>query len=89
MPEPEAYDPEKAAGCKREGDEAFVGKRFAQAVSSYTESLRHDTKNHLVWANRSAAHLRQGEAESSLSDARTARSLNPKYVKVRACPGEK
>lgn len=78
----EEFNPEKAASCKREGDVAFVDKQFGQAELAYTKSLKHDPKNHLVWANRSAARFRLGKAEEAMSDAQTSRQLNPKYLKV-------
>lgn len=75
-------DPEKAAALKRSGDEAFVAREFSRAATCYDESLRHDVSNHFVWANLSAARLRLGEAEQALTSARTARALQPKYLKV-------
>lgn len=80
--EAEDFDLEKAASCKKRGDTAFVKKQFEEADVAYTESLKHDPKNHLVWANRSAARFRLGKAEEALADGRTSRQLNPKYLKV-------
>lgn len=80
----EDLNPELAAKCKRDGDIAFVGKEFDKAEEHYTESLRHDPNNHLVWANRSAARFRQGKSALALSDAQTSRLINPKYLKVWA-----
>ena len=80
----EEVDAEQAASCKRAGDVAFVKKQFEEAELAYTESLKHDPKNHLVWANRSAARFRLGRAEGALADAQTSRELNPKYLKVRS-----
>lgn len=65
-----------------QGDEAFVKQDFAAAITAYTASLRHDTKNAIVWANRAAAHLRAGNAPGALTDARTSRALDPKYAKA-------
>ena len=78
----EGYDPELAGGCKREGDGAFGRKEFQEAESFYTDSLKYDASNHLVWANRSAARFRQGKAEGALQDAQKSRELDPKYLKV-------
>mmetsp|Transcript_6385 Transcript_6385/g.14191 ORF Transcript_6385/g.14191 Transcript_6385/m.14191 type:complete len:479 (+) Transcript_6385:89-1525(+) len=82
IPEPEELDEEKAATSKRAGDEAFVKRDFETAVERYSESLRHATKNHLVWANRSAAYLKLGKAAEALHDARISRVLSPGYVKA-------
>ena len=43
-----------------QGDEAFVRQEFPAAVEAYTQSLRHDTSQAAVWANRAAALLRAG-----------------------------
>ena len=75
-------DPEKATQCKRQGDKAFSDKDFPGAEQVYTNALRHDTSNHLLWANRSAARLRQGKNAEALQDARTSRQINPKYLKA-------
>ena len=81
-PEAEDPDPEKATQCKRQGDKAFSDKDFPGAEQLYTNALRHDTSNHLLWANRSAARLRQGKNDEALQDARTSRQINPKYLKA-------
>lgn len=40
-----------------------------------------------VWANRCAAFLKLGDNASALADARVARTIEPRYVKVRAWMG--
>ena len=80
--EVEDVNVEKAASSKREGDIAFVNKQFEEAELAYTDSLKHEPKNHLVWANRSASRFRLGKAEEALADAQTSRQLNPKYLKA-------
>ena len=37
----------------------------------------------MVWSNRAACYLRLGKFEKALQDAQIARTLDPKYVKVR------
>jgi tetratricopeptide (TPR) repeat protein len=86
VPHPEDPDAERAGKLKRSGDEAFVKSDFAAAQELYTGALRHDTSDHALWANRSAASLRLGRFEEALLDARRARTLNPQYAKVEAAP---
>ena len=50
IPDPEEPDEAAAADHKRKGDIAFVGKRYQEALQSYSQSLRHKTSNHVVWA---------------------------------------
>ena len=63
VPEPSDLDPPRATLLKRQGDEAFVKADFRAASDLYTRALDHDTHNHLIWANRSAAYLRLGRAQ--------------------------
>lgn len=82
LPEPEDPSAELAAEFKRKGDEAFVKQDFSSAARNYSESLRHETRNTAVWANRSMAYLKLKEPSLALQDARVARSIDPKYVKA-------
>ncbi|KAK9828865.1 hypothetical protein WJX72_002461 [[Myrmecia] bisecta] len=82
IPEPEEPNPDQAAQHKRRGDEAFVAKKFLQAADAYSQALRHDTRSHLIWANRAASNLRLGRNEEALEDARRARTLKPDYTKA-------
>lgn len=52
------------------------------AVEAYSSSLRWQTSDARVWANRSAAHLGAGNAAAALEDARIARVVQPDYAKV-------
>lgn len=82
VPDPEEPDEGAAAEQKRKGDIAFVGKQYQEALQAYNQSLRHKTSNHVVWANRSAVHLRLRNAQAALEDARRARTLDETYTKV-------
>ncbi len=82
VPAPEEYDLDKAKVLKRAGDEAFVKGQFPAAVEHYTGALRHNTSDHALWANRSAASLRTGAFQEALLDARRARTVDPRYAKV-------
>ncbi len=43
-----------------QGDVAFVARDYAAAAEAYSQSLRHDTRSAVVWANRAAAYLKLG-----------------------------
>ena len=86
-----AVDPEAAAEQKRKGDEAFVRGDDAAALCAYDASLRLDDTNARVFANRAAVKLRMRGVqtgvtpetlESARRDAKTARELDPAYVKA-------
>ncbi|DBA83555.1 TPA: hypothetical protein ACH3X2_006474 [Trebouxia sp. C0005] len=82
IPDPEEPDEAAAADHKRKGDVAFVGKRYQEALNAYSQSLRHKTSNHIVWANRSAVYLRLEKPQDALQDARRARTLDESYTKA-------
>ena len=52
------------------------------AEDAYTQALSHQTSSAVLWANRSAARLGNGNAEQALADARLARTVDPQYMKV-------
>lgn len=88
-------DAASAASKKREGDEAFVKGDDASALAAYDASLRLDDSNAKTFANKAAAILRMvggksaGDLKTKTSDletawraARSARHLDPTYVKA-------
>ncbi len=85
IPDPEEPDEAAAADHKRKGDIAFVGKHYQEALKAYSQALRHQTSNHVVWANRSAVYLRLNKPQAALEDARRARTLDESYTKVPYC----
>ncbi len=46
--------------CHTQGDQAFVSQDYQSAADAYSVSLRHDTHNAVVWANRAAAYIKLG-----------------------------
>jgi Flp pilus assembly protein TadD len=55
---------------------------FALAVRLYTEAIALDPANHILFSNRSAAHIKMGGFAKALQDAVRARELNPEWPKV-------
>mmetsp|Transcript_68106 Transcript_68106/g.197378 ORF Transcript_68106/g.197378 Transcript_68106/m.197378 type:complete len:435 (-) Transcript_68106:80-1384(-) len=70
------------AGALRErGNEAFNAREYEQAIAAYTESLSLDPQQHLCYSNRSAAHMKLGNAEEALRDAQRCVELAPAFPK--------
>ncbi|KAI8783209.1 tetratricopeptide repeat protein 28, partial [Biomphalaria glabrata] len=65
-----------------ESSEAVKAGNFRRAVQLYTEAIELDPENHILYTNRSAAHLKNGQIEKSLEDARKARTICPKWGKA-------
>ncbi|XP_071478989.1 uncharacterized protein [Diadema antillarum] len=66
----------------RQSNEACQNADFPRAIRLYTEALDLDPANHILYSNRSAAHVKLKDYERALTDAIKARELNPKWAKV-------
>ncbi|KAH9502431.1 Tetratricopeptide repeat protein 28 [Bulinus truncatus] len=71
-----------------ESSEAVKTGNFRRAVQLYTEAIELDPENHILFTNRSAAHLKNGQLEKSLADARKARTICPKWGKGTSLTGD-
>jgi len=71
----------EAEQFKAEGNAALQAGRLTEAVESYTAAIRADGSNHVYFSNRSAAHLKKGDATNALEDAESVVGLNPKFAK--------
>jgi stress-induced-phosphoprotein 1 len=90
--------PKKKKGKKKEEDEgntpqshkdrgnaAVAKKQYAVAVQHYTLAIEEDPGNHVLYSNRSAAHLGIGSDEAfnaALGDANTCITAVPSWPKV-------
>ena len=68
----------------RQSNAACQTGDFALAISLYTEAIRLDPANHILYSNRSAAHVKLGQFGKALQDAVKAKQLNPEWPKVNA-----
>ncbi|XP_029108577.1 tetratricopeptide repeat protein 28 isoform X2 [Scleropages formosus] len=66
----------------RRSNEACQRGDFAAAVQLYSDALRADPQNCILYSNRSAAFLKLGQSQAALDDAIKARLLNPKWPKA-------
>ena len=58
---------------------------FNLAVQLYTSALNLDPGNHILYSNRAAAYIHLRQYKVAVRDAKTARTLNPKWIKVSLC----
>lgn len=68
----------------QQSNEACQRGDFQEAVHLYTNALRADPQNCILYSNRSAALLKLGRHQEALDDAARACELNPKWPKVSA-----
>ncbi|XP_042239869.1 tetratricopeptide repeat protein 28-like [Homarus americanus] len=66
----------------RQSNAACQSGDFETAVALYTEAIALDPHNHILYSNRSAAHIKLAKFAHALQDATKARELNPKWHKV-------
>ncbi|KAH8270576.1 hypothetical protein KR018_012028 [Drosophila ironensis] len=66
----------------RQSNSACQSGDFATAVLLYTDALQLDPGNHILYSNRSAALLKQGQFAAALQDATQARDLCPQWPKA-------
>lgn len=66
---------------KTAADEAYKALDVKKAIEEYTNALTFDPEWHILYSNRSAAHLSNGEKSKALADARKCVELKPDFVK--------
>ena len=81
-PPPTAEAAARSAAAKRVGDSAFARSDFAAAVAAYTDALRDDPGNAVLFANRSVAALQAGDVTAAVADGERAVALRPEWPKA-------
>jgi ankyrin repeat protein len=66
---------------KDRGNTFFAAKNFAAARDAYTEAIKLQGDNHVLYSNRSACYIALGEPRLALRDAEICRHLNPTWPK--------
>ena len=59
----------QANTLKDQGNKAFAAKDYDNAIDLFSKAIALDSKNHVLWSNRSAARAGKKEWEAALSDA--------------------
>jgi hypothetical protein len=85
-PEPEPETDEQrtarlALEAKERGNEAYRNKKYTDAIAQYTESLKHDPTNHLVYSNRALMHMTLKDYVAAEQDAKRTVELCPDFLK--------
>jgi tetratricopeptide (TPR) repeat protein len=66
---------------KKLGNDAFVNKKYDEALKYYSEAITLDPNNAVFYSNRSACHASKGEWKESLEDAKACVNRDPKFIK--------
>ncbi len=56
--------------------------KYEEAIKQYSDAIKLDPTNHLLYSNRSAAFIKIGKFEDALKDADVAVKLSPSWPKV-------
>ncbi|XP_072971321.1 uncharacterized protein [Typha angustifolia] len=73
---------EKSLEAKSSGDAAFKLKDYQRAIDAYTQAIELDPNEAIFLSNRSLCHIRLGNADQALSDAKACRELRPDWPKA-------
>ncbi|KAL9225495.1 hypothetical protein vseg_001412 [Gypsophila vaccaria] len=82
LPEVSHEAKKKASEEKSHADNAFKRKDFASAIDAYTRAIEQDPTDAALFSNRSLCHIRLGQADQALADAKSCRSLRPNWAKA-------
>ncbi|XP_026676602.1 stress-induced-phosphoprotein 1 [Diaphorina citri] len=66
---------------KDKGNAALQANNFIEAIEAYSEAIKLDGTNHILFSNRSAAFAKEGNYEKALEDAEKTISLKPDWPK--------
>ena len=71
-----------ALALKNDGNKLFKEGKYEEACDKYTEALKHDSSNAVIYSNLSATHTKLKNYELALSDALECIKLNPQWSKA-------
>lgn len=66
---------------KEQGNAALTAGNFEEAIKAYSDAIKLDESNHVLYSNRSAAYLKAGKLQEALNDAEKTVQLNPTWAK--------
>jgi len=73
---------QKSEKWKDIGNKYYIEKEYHKAIDAYTEAIKFNGSNKMLWSNRSACFLVVGAAKDALLDAEVCRRLDAAWAKA-------
>ncbi|ETO27554.1 hypothetical protein RFI_09578 [Reticulomyxa filosa] len=75
-------DPEKSQQHKEQGNNYFKQGKWQDAIAEYTEAIRRNPKEPLLYSNRATAYCKLMGWEAALKDCETCLKIDPTFIKA-------
>jgi stress-induced-phosphoprotein 1 len=80
-------DPQKAKESKDKGNEYFKNADYPNAIKCYTEAMKRDPTDYVLYSNRAACYTKLAEYLLGMNDCDKCIELNPNFAKVYSRKG--